>query len=100
MKEETTQLEDMQHKISELEHLVKTLEQKNLEQEEEICSLKEKVQQQTLSVDRFKSRDSDFEFYTGFCNYSTFKAFYFMIIFVLFVKGYSTLDLVTVQHKQ
>ena len=34
MKEETTPLEDMQHKISELEHLVKTLEQKNLEQEQ------------------------------------------------------------------
>ena len=44
----------MQHKISELE----------------------KVEQQTFSVDRFKSRDSDFEFYTRFCNYSTFKAFY------------------------
>ena len=54
MKEESTPLEDMQHKISELE----------------------KVQQQTFSVDRFKSRDSDFEFYTGFCNYSTFKASY------------------------
>ena len=70
------QLVSARNQISELEHVVETLEQKNQEYEEEISKLKEKVHQCNFSIDQFKSNDSEFEFYTGFSNYSTFKAFY------------------------
>ena len=32
--------------------------------------------QQKFTVDRFKSNNANFELYTGFQNYETFKAFY------------------------
>ena len=36
----------------------------------------EKVPQCDFSIDQFKSNDIEFEFYTGFSNYGTCKAFY------------------------
>ena len=63
-------------KILELEQIIETLKEKNKGQEKEIASLKEQIQLNSFSIDRFKNNSSDFEFYTGFCNYSTFKAFY------------------------
>ncbi|XP_028407181.1 uncharacterized protein LOC114529570 [Dendronephthya gigantea] len=60
----------------ELEHIVQTLETKNKDQGEDISVLKEKVQQCSFSIDRFEDNSTDFEFYTGFPNYNTFKAFY------------------------
>lgn len=73
MKGEPTPRED---RISELEQLVKNLKQENEEQQKEISDLNRKVQQCSFSIQRFKNNDSDFEFYTGFSGYSTFKAFY------------------------
>ena len=74
--EPAEQLTSSRNIISKLEHVVETLEQKNQEYEEEISKLKEKVQQCDFSIDQFKSNDIEFEFYTGFSNYVTFKAFY------------------------
>ena len=74
--EQAEQLTSSRNKISKLEHVVETLEQKNQEYEEEISKLKEKVQQCDFSIDQFKSNDIEFEFYTGFSNYGTCKAFY------------------------
>ena len=36
----------------------------------------EKVQISAFGLERFISSDNDFRFYTGFPNYSSFKAFY------------------------
>ena len=74
--EQAEQLTSSRNKISKLEHVVETLEQKNQEYEEEISKLKEKVQQCDFSIDQFKSNDIEFEFYTGFSNYGTCKTFY------------------------
>ena len=61
---------------TELEELVENLQQKDQEQQEKISDLKGKVEQCSFSIYHIKNNDSDIEFYTGFSNYSTFKAFY------------------------
>ena len=38
--------------------------------------LNKKLKECSFSVQQFKSNDSDFESYTGFCDYGTFQAFY------------------------
>jgi TolA-binding protein len=96
--EQAEQLISSRNKISKLEHVVETLEQKNQEYEEEISKLKEKVQQCDFSIDQFKSNDIEFEFYT--------PAFPIMVhlklsitICVQHVKGYSILDRQKAQTK-
>ena len=74
--EQPSELTLLRDKTLELEHVIETLEAKNKEQKEDISCLEEKVQQCSFSVDRFKNNNTDFELYTGFPNYSTFKAFY------------------------
>jgi hypothetical protein len=56
--------------------LVENLQQKDQEQQENISDLKGKFEQCSFSIYHIKNNDSDLEFYTGFSNYSTFKAFY------------------------
>ena len=76
---ESPEIEDeptSEDRISELEELVENLQQKDQEQQEKISDLKGKVEQCSFSIYHIKNNDSDIEFYTGFSNYSTFKAFY------------------------
>jgi hypothetical protein len=71
--EESPEIEDeptSEDRISELEEL------KEKEQQEKISDLKGKVEQCSFSIYHIKNNDSDIEFYTGFSNYSTFKACY------------------------
>ena len=66
----------MKDKIENLKNMIETLQQEKQQQEIDILALKEKLDQQTFSAQRFKSSYADFELYTGFSNYSTFKALY------------------------
>ncbi len=63
-------------KISQLEKIVENLKQANEKQQGDVAMLNKKVQECSFSIWQFKSNDSDFEFYTGFCDYGTFQAFY------------------------
>ena len=63
-------------------------------QQSDIAMLNKKVKECSFSVQQFKSNDSDFEFYTGFCDCGTFQAF--LTIFAQHVRGCSILVLVTV----
>ena len=65
-----------QIRFQNLNKLLGRLRKKNKGQEKEIASLKEQIQHNSFSIDRLRNNNSDFEFYTGFSNYSTFKAFY------------------------
>ena len=65
-----------ENKIENLKDMIETLQQEKQQQEIDILALKEKLDQQTFSAQHFKSSDADFELYTGFSNYSTFKALY------------------------
>lgn len=65
--------ENIQDKVQRLEDELANLKEKY---EKDTTSLKDDLKRNSFSVDRFKSSDTDFEFYTGFQNYDRFKVFY------------------------
>ncbi|KXJ07684.1 uncharacterized protein LOC110250208 [Exaiptasia diaphana] len=66
-------VEDLEHQIARLENELRSIKE---EHEREVSDLKVQLKQAKLSLDRFKESGSDIEFYTGFSNYSNFKAFF------------------------
>ena len=68
----TNENETEQKWQSEIARLKGTI--KNLDDENQ--SLKETIEQQKFTIERFKGNNVNFELYTGFRNYETFKAFY------------------------
>ena len=61
---------------NDLEQIVENLKEANEKQQSDIAMLNKKLKERSFSVQQFKSNDSDLEFYTGFCDYGTFQAFY------------------------
>ena len=53
---------------NDLEQIVEDLKEANEKQQSDIAMLNKKVKECSFSVQQFKSNDSDFEFYTGFCD--------------------------------
>jgi hypothetical protein len=63
----------LQSEVQRLEHELLTLK---LKYEHDMNELKQELRSTKFSVDRFKTSDADFEFYTGFQSYAKFKAFF------------------------
>ena len=62
--------------ISKLKEEISALKAEKLQLEKQHEEDVEKTQLSTFRMERFVSSDSDFRFYSGFPNYSSFKAFY------------------------
>ena len=73
---ESQQIDEPVPEDNDLEQIVEDLKEANEKQQSDIAMLNKKVKECSFSVQQFKSNDSDFEFYTGFCDYGTFQAFY------------------------
>ena len=73
---ESQQIDEPVPEDNDLEQIVEDLKEANEKQQSDIAMLNQKVKECSFSVQQFKSNDSDFEFYTGFCGYGTFLAFY------------------------
>ncbi len=73
---ENETVKKLQSEIDELKGTIVNLRNENENQEHKISTLQENLKQQKFTVDRFKSNNANFELYTGFQNYETFKAFY------------------------
>ena len=69
-------MEKLRQEVEELQNSVSELERGKQQQEHEICVLKENIEKRVFSIEHFKADNANFEFYTGFPNYDTFKAFY------------------------
>ncbi|CAB4019513.1 Hypothetical predicted protein, partial [Paramuricea clavata] len=65
--------ENIQDRVQRLEDELANLKEKY---ERDTTSLKDDLKRKSFSIDRFKSSDTHFEFYTGFQNYDRFKVFY------------------------
>ena len=73
---ESQQIDEPVPEDNDLEQIVEDLKEANEKQQSDIALLNKKVEECSFSVQQFKSNDSDFEFYTGFCVYGTFQALY------------------------
>ena len=73
---ESETVEKLRQEVEELQNSVSELERGKQQQEHEICVLKENIEKRVFSIEHFKADNANFEFYTGFPNYDTFKAFY------------------------
>ena len=91
---ENQQIDEPVPEDNDLEQIVEDLKEANEKQQSDIAMLNKKVKECSFSVQQFKSNDSDFEFYTGFCDMVHFR--HFITIFAQHVRGCSILVLVTV----
>ena len=73
---ESQQIDEPVPEDNDLEQIVENLKEANEKQQSDIAMLNKKLKERSFSVQQFKSNDSDFEFYTGLCDYGTFQAFY------------------------